>query len=220
VECKQRDEYLGDLQTSGRLDALGKQALDDISASFQRRASYGIATDQLAGVRLQVGTQEPNPYYLFIRNPSGGGRYIAGSTRFYILNDDEWLLNNLNNSWVGAYNNNVAVISLRSSKIPGYSWCKNTLIHETLHSTSLYSRIYTIPGIIDLHRDLNEGITECLNGYVMFKRHQECYNAWRQSVRGRCAIAYKSSTKLFFCPVSSHRNSTVGQFLLLRQCGI
>jgi hypothetical protein len=199
VECEQRAKYLGDLQSPGRIDALGKQALDDITGVFHRTLSYGIATDQLTNVRLDVSTRfaRDNPFFCFIRCPQGGGRCIEGATRFYVLNDSEWLLTIQNDSWVGAYNNLLGAILLRSSSRPGFSWCKNTLIHETLHSVSLYSRIYAIPGIMRLHLDLNEGITECLTGYAMFQRHQECYTSWKQTIKGGCSVAYKPVTKVF-----------------------
>jgi hypothetical protein len=44
---------------------------------------------------------------------------------------------------------------------------------------------------------LIEGITECLTGYVLFKKRPECYATWKLNSQGNCRIAYRETTRLF-----------------------
>ena len=77
-------------------------------------------------------------------------------------------------------------------------WCRETLIHETLHSLS-FSSVR-----MDLRRTLLsifEGLTEFFTGYVMFKLYPECYDAWKASQYSFCSVTYAPSVKLWsaFC---------------------
>ena len=47
------------------------------------------------------------------------------------------------------------------------------------------------------HLLLNEGLTECLNGYVILKKHNDCYDTWKSSANGYCATYYPQSTRIF-----------------------
>ncbi|WP_457549684.1 hypothetical protein [Archaeoglobus sp.] len=60
--------------------------------------------------------------------------------------------------------------------LPYGRWCRKTLIHEALHAMShfAYGR-YTEVGRVKL---LNEGITEFLTGYILYKNFEKCYNVW------------------------------------------
>lgn len=139
---------------------------------------------------------------LFLRNPlTSGGRFIEDAKRVYVLNHAEWMANlrfTRGPTYVGQYVYEPAAILLHSIGGTPVLWCRNVLTHETLHSTSLYSRICSIfPGIVPKHNALIEGITECLNVYVLLKKHINCYNMVKSSIQGKCQIAYKESTKLF-----------------------
>lgn len=183
------------------MEELGKEALANIGASFKCEVRYGTATGELTALRRDLSTRTQDSAFLFIKNPVGKGRFIEGQNRFFVLNDIEWQANKsmtLGISYVGSFVYEPSAILLHSSSNPALSWCRNTLIHETLHSASLYSRVFGNPnGIIPLHKLLNEGITECLNGYILLKKHPDCYNAWKTSTNGRCGISYRLSTKLF-----------------------
>lgn len=77
-------------------------------------------------------------------------------------------------------------------------WCRETLIHETLHSLS-FSSVR-----LDLRRSfLNffEGLTEFFAGYVMFCRYPPCYPAWKQQRYTYCSVTYIPLVRLWaaFC---------------------
>lgn len=200
MDCPQSGQYLSRAGNLAGLEALGKEALDDIRASFQCNVEYGVATDELSNVRYRLSNKLP--VLLLVKNPrTGGGRFIEGNKRFYVLNDDEWIGNQritMGPYCNGTYHYNSATILLHSSSNSSFSWCRNVLLHETIHSVSLYSRIFANPqDIVQKHVTLNEGITECLNGYMILKRHPDCYDVWKSSIQGKCAVAYKQTTRLF-----------------------
>jgi hypothetical protein len=58
------------------------------------------------------------------------------------------------------------------------SWCRHCLIHETLHSVS----VFVVPQnrhVGDRYIFLREGLTEFLTGYVLWRKYTNCYNAWK-----------------------------------------
>jgi hypothetical protein len=200
VNCSQRDTYVTGVSTAGGLEALAKEAFEDIRTSFQCSVEYGIPDASLGDVRYRLSN--PDPSFLLLRNPQTGvGRFIEGTKRVYVLNHDEWILNQRftkGPTYVGQYLYAPSAILLHSFDSGPISWCRSVLVHETLHSVSTYSRIWSNPpDIIAKHRMLIEGITECLTGYVLQKKRLDCYATWKSSAQGKCAIAYRDSTKLF-----------------------
>lgn len=83
-------------------------------------------------------------------------------------------------------------------------WCRETLIHETLHSLSFTSVRQ------DLKRSLLnffEGLTEFFAGYVMFRVYPECYLAWKEERYSHCSVTYVPFVRLWaafcrFIPIS------------------
>jgi len=83
-------------------------------------------------------------------------------------------------------------------------WCRETLIHETLHSVSFLGPRR------DLGRKLlgfSEGLTEFFAGYLMYQRYTDCYKAWKENQFEVCSVTYPSWVKLWgsfcrFIPVS------------------
>ena len=145
MSCPRNSPYLGKSLTSDGLRALGQEAFSDISASFSCAVNYGMATNDLIDIRHNISTKTTD--YLFFKNPAGKGRFIDGNTRLYILNDVEWQANTritMGPAYAGTYFYEPGAVLLHASGTPGISWCRNTLIHETLHSVSLYSRIFRI----------------------------------------------------------------------------
>lgn len=197
MNCPQNDQYLRIAENSEGLEKIGREALEDISASFQCSVEYGVVTSELSNVRS--GMDQTG---LFISNPiTNGGRFIEGNKRFYVLNNEEWMSNShlgILPVFIGAYHYNSATILLHSNRDAPFSWCRNVLLHETLHSVSLYSRIWNRPSdIVPKHKMLAEGLTECLTGYVILKRHPDCYDVYKANIQGICGIAYPQTTKLF-----------------------
>jgi hypothetical protein len=200
LNCSQRDTYVANLSTTEALEALAREAFDDIRTSFQWNVEYGIPDASLGDVRYRLSN--PDPSFLFLRNPrTHGGRFIEGTKRVYVLNHDEWMVNQRftkGPTYLGQFLYAPSAILLHSFDSGPISWCRNVLVHETLHSVSIYSRIWNNhPDTIAKHRTLIEGITECLTGYVLLKKHPDCYAIWKTSVQGKCVIAYRASTKLF-----------------------
>jgi hypothetical protein len=186
------------------LDGLENEVFCAIQASFRTAPKYGVPTSELSDIRYRISNEDATG--LFLRNPrTGGGRFIEGEKRVYVLSHAEWIANTRLTDTpmnIGRYLYEPAVILLHGNGSIPVSWCRNTLIHETFHSISLYSRIWNIfPGILSRHLSLIEGITECLTGYVLFKRHPDCYAIWKSNARGKCAVAYRESTRLF-CSLS------------------
>jgi len=72
------------------------------------------------------------------------------------------------------------------------NWCRTCLIHETLHSVSIFAANVSL-GFRYLF--FREGITEFLNGYVLWKQYPICYKSWKE---GRypswCAMSYSYRT--------------------------
>lgn len=200
MNCSETFQYTARAAAPEGLGALAEEALGDIQNSFQCAVEYGIPTSQLANIRYEISNRDP--MVLFLRNPlTSGGRFIEYAKRVYVLNHAEWMANprfTRDPKYVGQYVYEPAVILLHSIGGTPVLWCRNVLTHETLHSTSLYSRIFSIfLGIVPKHNALIEGITECLNVYVLLKKHTNCYNMVKSSIQGNCQIAYKESTKLF-----------------------
>jgi hypothetical protein len=197
LSCPQNAQYIRVAENSEGLEKIGREALEDVTGSFQGSVEYGVATSELSNVRSAM-----DQTHLFISNPiTSGGRFIEGNKRFYVLSNEEWISNShlgIVPMYTGAYHYNSASILLHSNKDAPFSWCRNILIHETLHSVSIYSRIWNKPpGIIPKHRMLAEGLTECLTGYIILKKHPECYEIYKANVQGACGIAYRQTTKLF-----------------------
>jgi len=200
VDCPQSDRYVGQAQIAGGLECLEREALGAIQASFRCAVEYGVPLSELSDIRYRISNQEAT--FLFLRNPrTSGGRFIEGSKRIYILSHAEWIANQKltdKPTIIGRYFYAPAVILLHSNGSSSISWCRNVLIHETLHSVSLYSRIWSNPpDILSKHLALIEGITECLTGYVLLKRYPDCYDVWKSNIRGKCRVAYREITKLF-----------------------
>jgi hypothetical protein len=199
VHCSSSDAYLIQIKNDAGLEALLAEAIEDISAAFNSKIDYGIPTNQLFNVRYAINNLDPRR--LFISNPhTRGGRFLE-SKRIFLLQDYEWLANkNLVGPyvWRGSYRYDSGAIFLHENGDSKNSWCRTAVLHETIHSVSLYSRIWNVfPDIIQRHLFLNEGVCECLTGYVLFKQHYECYDEWKKEQIERCSMAYKESTKIW-----------------------
>lgn len=122
--------------------------------------------------------------------------------RLFVIAHHDWLINphltgSVNSR--GRYLYGQAAILLHENGDTKNLWCRTTLIHETLHSASLFSRIRPsfTKAIWSMQRNLREGITECLTGYVLLKRHPECYKGWVSNQLDRCSISYRASVRVW-----------------------
>ena len=89
----------------------------------------------------------------------------------------------------GGYDKNENNIYLINGK-----WCLKTLIHESLHAASYfaYGR-HTEIGNVEL---INEGITEYLTGFVLFRNYLDCYSSWLNKENDFCRLIYDYELKL------------------------
>jgi hypothetical protein len=198
VHCSLSDAYLARANSDSGLAELEIEAFDDILRAFGRQIQYGILTSELINVRYAISNVDVSA--LLLRSHKTP-RYIQAPQRAYVLRHEDWILNRRlvkNPNRIGLYWHEAAVILLHENGDNNDSWCRKTLIHETLHSVSLYSRIFnTFPDILTKHEALIEGINECLTGYVLFKLHPECYTGWRSNQLSRCSISYRERVRLF-----------------------
>ncbi|MCD6164248.1 MAG: hypothetical protein J7J30_02265 [Candidatus Odinarchaeota archaeon] len=93
----------------------------------------------------------------------------------------------------GLYNPNTNELILNKGH-----WCRKTLIHETLHAASYFSQ-EEYERLNEKIRILIEGMTEFLQGYIMYKEYPECYKAWINQKYPICSlpITYEPATQAF-----------------------
>ncbi|MFO7968237.1 MAG: hypothetical protein R6U44_11625 [Archaeoglobaceae archaeon] len=73
-------------------------------------------------------------------------------------------------------------------------YCLKTTIHEHLHAASYFAHgRETEIGKATL---LNDGITEFLTGYILYKRSPDCYDSWLEKEYDICGISYQDEVKV------------------------
>lgn len=204
MHCSMSDDYVKIAASSSGLDQLESDVLHDIEGSFNITPRYGIQTDDLSSLRYQI--ESLNPQLLFLRDPrTKGGRFLNAPQRIFLVNNLEWVANlhlTMHPRNRGTVNYAIGAILLHENGDKGNSWCIKTLVHETLHSVSMYSRVWNrFPNMMRLQRFFREGITECLAGYALLKCKPDCYQGWKSGKFKRCSISYKNHVRLWcsFC---------------------
>lgn len=92
------------------------------------------------------------------------------------------LLGRLKGNIRGCYNHEENVIYL-----PKGSYCLKTAIHEHLRAASYFAHGRdTEIGKATL---LNDGITESLTGYILYKKFPDCYDSWLEKEYDVCSIS-------------------------------
>lgn len=193
MQCSMSSNYVNGGSTS--IEHYQDEALGDIRSSLHVQATYGIPNDELDTVRYRIEARDAGA--LFLRDVrTGRGFFLGAPKRVFVIANHIWIANQRltgPSRRRGVYLYEPAVILLNEP-----IWCRKTLIHETLHSASLYSRIFSIfPDITRNHYQLIEGITECLVGYVLLDRHPDCYKNWKTNQMDRCSISYINRVKLW-----------------------
>lgn len=204
MHCNLSDNYVNNASNTSGFARIQEEALEDIRVTFNFPATFGVTTEQLSSVRYNPDPEHQADF--FIRDVrTQGGFFLNHPQRVFVLGHRNWCANpQLTGSQIirGRYLYLPAAILLHENGDSKNSWCRKTLIHETLHSVSLYSRIWDrFPNVIRLHRTLIEGITECLVGYILLHRHPDCYQGWKTNQLDRCSISYRDNVKLWcsFC---------------------
>lgn len=164
--------------SSSDLEALRKNALDDIKDTLYQQEQVGSPS---ANCQIRVAT-------------AGIPQWIplTSGIRIIELNPIDILVNYPTfpiNAGRGLYDPKIGKTILCQGK-----WCRETLIHETLHSLS-FSSVR-----MDLRRtflSFFEGLTEFFAGYTMFCRHIDCYRAWKGNHYPYCSVTYVNSVRLW-----------------------
>lgn len=78
------------------------------------------------------------------------------------------------------------------------SWCKKTLIHETLHSLSIFNLEQNLDEF-DRTKIFAEGLTEFVTGLFLHRKHMECYESWKLGKFPQwCNLSYPRETRTFY----------------------
>jgi len=88
------------------------------------------------------------------------------------------------------------------------NWCRKTMIHESLHSVSIFSHPDNLSAF-DMTYLFAEGVTEFLTGLLLWRAHRNCYENWRLGRSPQwCSIGYQRETKAFlaFCGCSNSQS--------------
>ena len=206
MHCSMSDEYISKASNNSEPAQLESEILQDIQATFNISPTYGIPTENIFAIRYQYDVQTQDPKALFLKDPlTRSGRFLEAPQRIFVVSDSEWRANphltgHPMRRGCSAYR--IAAILLHENGDNKNSWCRKTLTHEILHSVSIYSRIWDrFPNIMRLRRFFREGITECLTGYLLLKRHKECYEEWETNKLYRCTISYQQHVRTWcsFC---------------------
>jgi len=177
MACIQGREFIRLAQIPGQLETMLNQSISDIKGA------------------IFIGAKKPNPSIQCQLRASGSlGIDLPASVRICEVTEPMWSLNFSGYPHVRAlYVPTLGKIFLHQGR-----WCRKTLIHEALHSLS----VFNVRTDLNSFLFLREGLTEFLTGYILFKRYTGCYDAWRQKTYPDCRIAgYERNVRLWcaFC---------------------
>lgn len=199
--CAQYGEYIGD-RNRAHLDELINEALIDIRQVFGIDPIFGISNEELAQKRIEFVSRAITPPAITIFNPNRQPDRIPfeGNQRAWSIDNTSWNLpvNRpyfISNTFRGFYNYDSGSIFLHHP-----IWCRHTIIHEVLHSVSIFTRFFkTYISIAqwNLHIPFIEGINECLTGIILQRRYPNCYDYWINKRLTQCEIDTPSRVKLW-----------------------
>jgi len=89
---------------------------------------------------------------------------------------------------------------LRKIELVGECWCRKTLVHETFHTLSYFTRDENlVEKFLGEWRFVVEGLTEFLTGIVLYsERHTRlCYERWLAKTHCACSISYEAYVRIF-----------------------
>jgi len=180
LSCAARPGLLASSRSLSELENQRSSALQDIRTIFAQAQTYP------RGVPKQIRIAAAGPPIF---------RILSSDTRIVELDVAEVAINypGFPATGRGLYDSETGKIILCQGK-----WCRETLIHEIFHSVS-FGAVRMDLG----RRFLNffEGLTEFFTGYVLFCRHTNCYEAWKEERYQECSVTYARSVKLWaaFC---------------------
>ena len=181
MNCPERDQYIANATTLLGLENLLNQAITEI-------------TGNLSSVAQSRGVQEE----LQLKRRSDGVilQTLPDRIRIWILQKRIWSQVFGPNARRGAYVPHGNKILLENG-----SWCRKTILHESLHSVSIFSDPCN-SDMYDATRVFAEGVTEFMTGLLLYKRYGTCFESWRLARFPQwCSVSYPRETKTFlaFC---------------------
>jgi len=200
MSCIQHEHYIGD-GSRNHLVRLKNEALENISEVLNIEPRFGVSDEELLTFRYRIRNRpQYRPITIITQNQQSRPLFLEGTRRIWALNNitwayrpNRWILGPLNRR--GLYWYQAGAIFLHEP-----IWCRQAMIHELLHSTSLFVRIFSNynDNMWSLQKSLREGITETLTGYILMRKIPECYEAWRTSRFDECSVDGVSRVK-FWC---------------------
>lgn len=118
--------------------------------------------------------------------------YIPSETRIIELSEHDWYLT-VPRRWYsarGIQNSLYDKILLKRN-----NWCRETILHEALHRFSIFSSDFDLRKRFPI---LEDGITEFLVGFILFRKYPDCYLNWRAKSFKECSMTYSRSVRYFY----------------------
>jgi len=181
LSCPEREQYIANANTLSGLENLLDEALEEIGRSLGNVA-------QVRGVQGELPLKRRVDKQILQTLPE--------DVRVWILDKKIWNQDFGPTRERGQYHPLGNKILLRSG-----NWCRKTVIHESLHSVSIFSHPSNW-GLFEMTRLFAEGLTEFITGLSLFRMHRDCYDAWRVNRFPQwCSVSYPKETKIFlaFC---------------------
>jgi len=176
LSCPERMNYIANSSSPSGLDSLLDATLQEIQRNF--------------GVAQVKGIQRAFP----LKRKSDGQilQILPHDMRICELETELW--------------NQVLPINSRGRYYPvgnkillnHEKWCRKTLIHESLHSVSIFSHPSN-SAFFERTLGFAEGLTEFLTGLLLWRDHNNCYENWRsRRFRQICGFSYPRDIRILF----------------------
>jgi len=180
VSCPARPALLALSRNPTELEAQRCGTMQDIRSIFAQAQVYPRNATQ----QIRIGSCGPPSY-----------RTLSLETRIIELDIAEIMLN-----YPGAPPMIRGLYDVATGKtiLCRGNWCRETLIHETLHSFSFGS---VRPDLGRRYVNFFEGLTEFFSGYIMSIKYPDCYRAWKEQKHRECSVTYIPFVRLWaaFC---------------------
>jgi len=171
MNCSNGKKYLDGIQNGTVLNNKLEQAIDDIrEVLFPEAQSPNV--NQIMPYKTKVlGRQQL--------------KFLPADVRVYELSEQDWRLtvprqfHDARAIQISIFNK----ILLRRD-----NWCRKTMIHEALHSLSIFNSDDNLRTKFPI---FEEGVTEFLTGYVLYKN-------WKSKIYSICSISYSRTVKRFY----------------------
>jgi len=183
-----RESYIAKTNTLSGLESRLNEAIEQIRLNLSNVA-------QVRGVQRQ---------HLLKRRSDGQVlQALPDYVRVWILDNRTWDQVFGLGGERGYYNPQTNKILLKSE-----NWCRKTLIHESLHSVSIFSHPRNLDEF-EITQLFAEGLTEFMTGLLLWRKYRDCYELWRLGRFPKwCSVSYPRETKIFlaFCGCTNVQN--------------